>query len=184
LITIGVELGARRYDVRVGSFDAEAVADALAAALPGITGAALLVDGAVGQRSPRVAPLLAALARRLPRVARRDLPAGEAGKNLTEIERTMEWLAAEGFDRRAAFFPVGHQFLDAPRIHHRTGDAVGAHFPAFFEHSNGRGRHSIVLCQLPQMPGRRQTGGTATNDQNINFKDVAIGHGWNRSYDS
>jgi hypothetical protein len=29
------------------------------------------------------------------------------------------------------------------------------------------------------MPGGRQTGGTATNDQNINFKDVSIGHGWN-----
>jgi hypothetical protein len=29
------------------------------------------------------------------------------------------------------------------------------------------------------MPGGRQTGGTATNDQNINFQDVSIGHGWN-----
>jgi hypothetical protein len=34
------------------------------------------------------------------------------------------------------------------------------------------------------MPGGRQAGGTATNDQNINFKDVAIGHDRNRSYDS
>jgi hypothetical protein len=42
----------------------------------------------------------------------------------------------------------------------------------------------MALCQLPQMPGGRQTGRTATNDQNINLKDVAIGHGWNRSYDS
>jgi hypothetical protein len=29
------------------------------------------------------------------------------------------------------------------------------------------------------MPCSRQSGGTATNDQNINFKDVSIGHGWN-----
>ncbi|HET6150609.1 MAG TPA: 3-dehydroquinate synthase [Polyangia bacterium] len=107
MITIGVELGARRYDVRVGSFAADAAADALASALPGITGAAVLVDGDLGRRSPRVAPLLAALARRVPRVARRDLPAGEGSKNLTEIERTMEWLAAEGFDRRAAVIGVG-----------------------------------------------------------------------------
>ena len=107
MITIGVELGARRYEVRVGSFEPDAAADALAAALPGITGAAVLVDGDLGRRSPRVAPLLAALARRVPRVARRDLPAGEGSKNLTEIERTMEWLAAEGFDRRAAVIGVG-----------------------------------------------------------------------------
>jgi hypothetical protein len=83
------------------------------------------------------------------------------------------------FNWRSAFFPVGHQFLDAPGIHHRAGDAVGSHFPAFFKESDGSRRESIVLCQLPQMPGRRQTGGTATNDQNINFKDVSIGHGWN-----
>jgi 3-dehydroquinate synthase len=107
MITVGVELGARRYDVRIGSFDAAAAAGALAEALPGITGAAVLVDGGLAERSPRVAPLVAALAQRLPRVARRDLPAGEACKNLGEIENTMEWLAAEGFDRRAAVIGVG-----------------------------------------------------------------------------
>ncbi len=107
MITVGVELGARRYDVRIGTFDAEAAAAALADALPATTGVAVLVDGGLAQRSPRVAPLLAALARRVPRVARRDLPAGEASKTLDEIERTTEWLAAEGFDRRAAVVGVG-----------------------------------------------------------------------------
>ena len=106
-ITVGVELGARRYDVRIGAFDADAVAAALAGALPGTTGVAVLVDGGLARSSPRVAPLLAALARHLPRVARRDLPAGEACKNLAEIERTTEWLADEGFDRRATVIGVG-----------------------------------------------------------------------------
>jgi 3-dehydroquinate synthetase len=107
VISVGVELAARRYDVRIGSFEPEAAAAALVAALPGITGAAVLVDGDLGVRSPRVAPLVAALAQRLPRVVRRDLPAGEGSKNLREIERTMDWLAAEGFDRRAAVIGVG-----------------------------------------------------------------------------
>jgi 3-dehydroquinate synthase len=107
MISVGVELGARRYDVLVGSFEAEAAADALVKALPGVTGAAVLVDADLSVRSPRVAPLLAALAQRLPRVARRDLPAGEGSKNLPEIERTMEWLAAEGFDRRAVVIGLG-----------------------------------------------------------------------------
>jgi 3-dehydroquinate synthase len=106
-ITVGVELGARRYDVRIGAFDADGVAAALAEALSGTTGVAVLVDGGLARSSPRVAPLLAALARRLPRVARRDLPGGEASKNLAEIERTAEWLADEGFDRRATVIGVG-----------------------------------------------------------------------------
>jgi 3-dehydroquinate synthase len=107
VISVGVELGARRYDVHVGSFEAEAVAAQLVAALPGITGAAVLVDADLAARSPRVAPLLAALGHRVPKVARRDLPAGEGSKSLSEIERTMEWLAAEGFDRRAAVIGLG-----------------------------------------------------------------------------
>jgi 3-dehydroquinate synthase len=119
MITVGVELGARRYDVRIGSFDPDAadaaggpdgpdaIAAALAAALGGTTGVAVLVDGGLGRCSPRVEPLLAALARRLPHVERYDLPAGEACKNLSEIERTTEWLASRGFDRRSSVVGVG-----------------------------------------------------------------------------
>ena len=50
VISVGVELGARRYDVRIGTFDnrsgADDAADVLVAALgPSTTGVALLVDG-------------------------------------------------------------------------------------------------------------------------------------------
>jgi 3-dehydroquinate synthase len=115
---IGVELGARRYDVHIGSFSPEAVAELLAGALGAPTGVALLVDGALRARAPRVAELETALRARLPAVTvkRRDLPAGEAAKNLAEIERTTEWLAAEGFDRGAAVVGVGGG---------ATGDASG-----------------------------------------------------------
>jgi 3-dehydroquinate synthase len=107
VIDVGVELGERRYDVGIGWFAPEQIADRLAAALPGTTGVAVLVDGGLAERSPRVAPLLDALARRLPNLARRALPAGEACKNLAEIERTTEWLAQTGFDRRATVLGLG-----------------------------------------------------------------------------
>jgi shikimate kinase/3-dehydroquinate synthase len=115
--TVGVELGARRYDVRIGRFAPDAVADALADALEpgGLTGVAVLVDRDVGARSPRVAPLVEALRARLAAragtraatVDRFDLPAGEASKTLAEIARTTEWLATRGYDRRAAVVGVG-----------------------------------------------------------------------------
>jgi 3-dehydroquinate synthase len=106
-ITVPVELGARRYEVRIGRFEAAAVAEALAAALTPTTGVAVLVDGDLGARSPRAGQLCEALAARLPAVARRDLPAGEASKTLAEIECTTEWLAARGYDRRGAVVGLG-----------------------------------------------------------------------------
>jgi 3-dehydroquinate synthase len=106
--TVRVELGARAYDVRIGTFTATGVAETIAAALdPATTGVAVMVDEALGARSPRVAPLVAALAARLPHVERLDLRAGEACKNFTELERTVEWLAARGYDRRTAVVGIG-----------------------------------------------------------------------------
>jgi 3-dehydroquinate synthase len=107
--TVGVELGARRYDVRIGTIEPAEAAAAIADALGAVTGVAVLVDAAVGERSPRVAPLVEALRARLPQVnvKRFDLRAGEACKTLAEIERTTEWLAEEGYDRRGAVVGVG-----------------------------------------------------------------------------
>ncbi|MBC8133244.1 MAG: 3-dehydroquinate synthase [Deltaproteobacteria bacterium] len=108
MITIPVPIPGRAYDVRIARFKSSAeVADAIADALGRVSGVAVLVDETVGQRSPRVAPLLDALAARLPNVRRYDLPGGEACKNLREIERTTDWLAAQGFDRGAAVVGVG-----------------------------------------------------------------------------
>jgi 3-dehydroquinate synthase len=104
---IGVELGARRYDVHIGAFSADEAATAIATALGGVTGVAVLVDEAVRARSPRVEPLVAALAARLPNVKSFDLRAGEACKTLAEIERTTEWLAEQGYDRKGALIGIG-----------------------------------------------------------------------------
>ena len=106
--TVRVELGARSYDVRIGGFSPEEIAEIVAAALdPATTGVAVLVDGGLGARSPRVAPLVAALARRLPEVGRFDLLEGEASKTLAELGRTCEWLAGRGYDRKGAIVGIG-----------------------------------------------------------------------------
>jgi shikimate kinase / 3-dehydroquinate synthase len=106
-LTVSVPLGARAYDVRIGAFGTAEVADALAAALGRATGVAVLADGQVSAVSPRVAALEAALAARLPRVRRFDLPPGESSKTLAVVERTCQWLAEQGYDRGAAIVGVG-----------------------------------------------------------------------------
>ena len=106
--SVHVDLGARSYDVSIGAFPPDAVADRIAAALgPNLTGVAVLIDAHVAERSARARALIGALAARLPRVDRLELRPGEACKNLAEIEKTCEWLAARGYDRRAAVVGIG-----------------------------------------------------------------------------
>ncbi len=107
MITVTVPLDSRSYEVKIGVFDAAAAADQLASALGKATGVAVLVDSQVGKKSPRVAPLVEALAARLPGVRRLDLPAGEACKTMAAVERTCQWLAEAGYDRGAALIAIG-----------------------------------------------------------------------------
>jgi len=105
---VRVELGARSYDVGIGAYTPAQIADTLAAALdPKTTGVAVMIDAQVAERSARARELVAALAKRLPRVERLELRAGEACKNLTEIEKTCEWLAARAYDRSTAVVGIG-----------------------------------------------------------------------------
>ena len=105
---VHVALGARSYDVSIGASTPDAIADTLAAALdPKTTGVAVLIDAQVAERSARARDLIGALGARLPHVARLELRAGEACKNLPEIEKSCEWLAARGYDRRAAVVGIG-----------------------------------------------------------------------------
>jgi 3-dehydroquinate synthase len=105
---VHVALGARSYDVSIGASTPDGIAERLAAALdPKTTGVAVLVDANVAEKSARARELVAALAERLPRVARLDLRAGEACKNLTEVEKSCEWMASHEYDRRAAVIGIG-----------------------------------------------------------------------------
>ena len=105
--TISVPLGQRSYDVCIAPAGATDMAEKIAVALGKPTGVAVLVDSRLGQLSPRVQPLIEAVAARLPRVRRLDLAAGESCKTLTAIERTCDWLADNGYDRGAALLAIG-----------------------------------------------------------------------------
>ena len=113
MILIPVPLGERAYHVRIGRFEPDAVADALATAIGETSGLAVLVDAQVGRISPRVAPLVEALAARLGGagtgvpVRRFDLAPGEGCKSLVEVQKTVEWMAGAGFDRGAVVLGVG-----------------------------------------------------------------------------
>jgi len=102
-----VPLGDRSYDVHIGTFAAEDVAERLAEDLGEPSGVAVLVDEHVAEVSPRVAPLVAALSARLPRVRLLHLPRGESAKNLAAVERSCQWLAENGYDRGALVIGVG-----------------------------------------------------------------------------
>jgi shikimate kinase/3-dehydroquinate synthase len=112
MILIPVPLGERAYDVRIGHFEPTGVADALATALGETSGVAVLVDAQVGRLSPRVRPIIEALARRLGGgagvpVRRFDLAPGEGCKSLLEVQKTVEWMAGAGFDRGAVVLAIG-----------------------------------------------------------------------------
>jgi len=106
-LTVPVPLGARAYKVSIGNFVPEGVAETLAAAVGPTTGVAVLVDGSLASLSPRVPALVAALSARLPRVRQLNLAPGESAKNLTQVERSCQWMAEYGYDRGATVIGVG-----------------------------------------------------------------------------
>ncbi len=107
MTTIAVPLDSRSYDVCIAPAGVDEIVDRITLGLGKTTGVAVLVDDHLGKVSPRVQPLVDALAARLPRVQRLDLPAGESCKNLTAIERSCDWLASHGYDRGAALVVIG-----------------------------------------------------------------------------
>jgi 3-dehydroquinate synthase len=107
MITVPVPLPARSYQVHIGVVAPDAAAEILAPTLGRPTGVAVLVDGQLAARSPRVAALVSALLARLPGVRQYALPAGESCKNLAAVERTCQWLAEQGYDRGAAVVGIG-----------------------------------------------------------------------------
>ena len=105
--TISVPLGQRSYEVCIAPAGATDMAQKIATALGKPTGVAVLVDSRLHQLSARVQPLVEALAARLPRVRRLDLPAGESCKTLAAIEHSCDLLADNGYDRGAALVGIG-----------------------------------------------------------------------------
>src|SRR5262245_28366299 len=73
--------------------------------------------------------------------------------------------------RRALLLPVRHQFIDPPRVHDSAGNDMRSNLFSFFENRNRQ-----VLVQLPQLVGCSEPGRTATDDQDIDFEGVTLGH--------
>ena len=107
MATLRVSLSERSYDVHIASFGIDELVDKIAVAIGKPSGVAVLVDEQVAQVSPRVAELTATLAARLPKVKHYLLPRGESAKNLAQVERTCQWLAANGYDRGAVIVGIG-----------------------------------------------------------------------------
>jgi len=89
--TVTVDLGRRSYGVRVGPGLLDAMGDAVAA-LPGVTGAAIVTDSNVGPLyGLRLSDALAAAG---VRPAMIEFPAGEANKNLSTVADVLDALLA------------------------------------------------------------------------------------------
>ena len=89
--TVAVDLGRRSYGVRVGPGLLSAMGDAVAA-LPGVTGAAIVTDSNVGPLyGQRVSDALAAAG---VQAALIEFPAGEASKNLSTVADVLDALLA------------------------------------------------------------------------------------------
>ncbi|HEY0712797.1 MAG TPA: 3-dehydroquinate synthase [Polyangia bacterium] len=107
MITVSVPLSERSYDVHIGTPTIDAMADIFARALGKTSGVAVMIDGQLAQVSPRATALAEALTKRFPVCKTYRLPAGETAKSLTEVERTCQWLAENGFDRGASLIAIG-----------------------------------------------------------------------------
>src|SRR5262249_20583834 len=79
-------------------------------------------------------------------------------------------------DRRPTLLPVRHQFLNATWIHDRAGNDVGAVLLTLLKNGDGNIVEVGPAGKLPQVVSRCKTGGSATDNQHIDFKCVALGH--------
>ncbi len=102
--TVRVELGARRYDVRIGS-GLLARAGAEIAPLLRRPRVAIVTDETVARL--HLDPLRAALASEGIGSSALALPAGEGTKGWAGLERTVEWLLAEKVERRDVVVALG-----------------------------------------------------------------------------
>src|SRR5579883_2145130 len=71
----------------------------------------------------------------------------------------------------ASVAPVGHQFIDAARVHHRAGDYVRTDFLPLLENGDGE-----IFIEIPELVGGRQASRPATDDNDVDFQTIAFGH--------
>jgi hypothetical protein len=74
-----------------------------------------------------------------------------------------------GFQRCALRLPVGHQFVQGARVHHRAGEDVGADFGALLDQADAQ--LGIDLLE-PDRGGK--SGRTPADDDDIEFHGFAL----------
>jgi hypothetical protein len=80
------------------------------------------------------------------------------------------------FDRCTLFFPIRHQFVDAARVHHRTGNDVSSDFLPLLENGNRSVFFVRFVEKLAKVISSRKSRCSASDDQCIDFKSFPLGH--------
>jgi len=79
-----------------------------------------------------------------------------------------------GIEGGSLLFPVRYQFIQCPRLQHRTREDMGADFGSFFQQANAEFQ-ALFHGQLAQANRGRETCGPAANNQHIVFNNFS-GH--------
>lgn len=105
--TVRVQLDDRSYDIEISSGKVERFADSVTRAIPDLSHALVIFDEAV--KEPWAAALSAALASRsdVLRISSTSVASGESSKSIDEYDRLLQWVLAEGGDRKSVVFAVG-----------------------------------------------------------------------------
>lgn len=105
--TVQVQLGDRSYDIEIASGAIDRFADSVLGAIPDLSHALVIFDESV--QDPWVSRISKHLSSRCPnlRVSLAQVASGEASKAIGQYDRLLQWILAEGGDRKSVVFAIG-----------------------------------------------------------------------------
>lgn len=104
LSVVNVPLEARSYPIEITSGEVDRFADSILNQLDDLSHAVILADEAVQSWASQ---LESALSSKSARVSTAMVPSGEPSKSITQFQQLLEWILAEGGDRRSVVIAVG-----------------------------------------------------------------------------
>ena len=104
---VRVQLGDRSYDIQISSGEVRRFVDLILEAIPDLSHALLISDEAV--KSPWADQLKVAFEQKAVavRVSETSVQSGEGSKSIEEFNRLLQWILAEGGDRKSVVIAVG-----------------------------------------------------------------------------